>query len=610
MSYSVLGTGISLLVAATLALGSGCADGSMATVGLTIQLHATPPPDDESLSPLRDPSVIAFELRDSRTEELLGRSLVESAALTAVGAEPGTNNHTLDLGLIAPWGKRDLKFYALGTSGQVLGQALARDVVWNPGESATAVLELRRPLFLLGGGTKLVAPIAPPSPNLTPGRELMNALRDESLLRIFDQNLVSPLLSQYNRQLDSPVLTVAGTHDGLAMMTITSSGRLYFIDTLKMDMDFQIQLPNSSLYPQLLEISEDDSTAIVSFYNPSNPSSDSIILFMTDLRLLRKAKNLTGHEASHSFKANTIPGPPISITYAPDGLVDVLFSVPPIRDGQPDCSTLSGPSKTLLNRYDPLTGTLVRSDMLPYSSSIAYNLDKERILVQPCLLVSGSVREGAVVIERTSGPLILPAPGVTNVLLSGRTLSVIGRDNSSTAPNLEARGAVRQLLPGSSSWTSSLYSIPSLSVPYRVTITSNGDPYSSSVDIRVAPSDLLVYKAIPAPDKVRAFALTRTTHSTRGLYITSLGSMNEYRCYLDYSSYIYGYTLINLQSGVPEVIIPVGLKTIDCSSRMYDSANSLIGTCFPPCSPADPMPYLKNYQSGYIPSAVDATFGH
>lgn len=610
MSYSIQRAGAVLLLAVALALCPGCGGESPSPGELTIQLHATPPPDDEWLSPLRDPSVIAFELRDGQTDELLGRSLVQPAENGGVTpSAPGVRS--IDIGRIAPWGTRDLKFLALGPSGQMLGQALSKNVVWNPGESTTALLELRRPLFMLGGGLKLVAPVSPPDPIYAPGRKVLtDALQDESLLRVFDQNLVSPLLSAYDLKLDSPILVVAGTHDGLNIMAVSSSGRLHVIDTLRMTVGFQIQLDNSALLPQHFEISKDDSNAILAFYDPYNQNSDSALIFIYDLPNLRKSMKTTGKEKTMIFKSNAVPGPPISITYAPDGLVDILFSTPPIRDGQPDCTSLGGQAKTLLHRYDPTSGMLVRSEMLPYTSSLTYSNDKERVLVQPCSTVPGSVRSGQVMVERSTGQLVLPAPGATNVLLSGRTINVIGRDNSSSVPEFEARGAVRKLLPGATTWTSSLYSLPSFPIAYRITLTSTGKPYSSSVDINIAPSDFVVYKSIVAPDGVRAFALTRTSHNVRGLFLTFLGSTNQYRCYIDYNSYVYGFVLINLQTGVPELIMPVGIRTIDCASRVYDSANTYIGSCLPACDSADPKPFLKNFQNGYIPSGVEPIFGH
>lgn len=610
MSYSIQRVGAALLVAVALALCPGCGGESPSPGELTIQLHATPPPDDEWLSPLRDPSVIAFELRDVKTDELLGRSFVQPAENGGVTpSAPGSRS--VDIGRIAPWGTRDLKFLALGPSGQMLGQALSKNVVWNPGDSTTALLELRRPLFMLGGGLKLVAPVSPPDPIFAPGRKVLtDALQDESLLRVFDQNLVSPLLSVYDQKLDAPILAVAGTHDGLNMMTVSSSGHLYVIDTLRMKVEFQAQLDNGSLLPQQFEISKDDSSAVLAFYDPNNQNSDSALIFIFDLFGLRKSMKLIGKEKTFTFKSNTVPGPPISITYAPDGLVDILFSTPPIRDGQPDCTILGGQAKTLLNRYDPTTGMLVRSEMLPYTSGLTYSFNKERVLVQPCITVSGSVRPGQVIVERSTGQLLLPAPGVTNVLLTGPTLNVLGRDNSSSVPEFEARGAVRKLLTGANAWTSSLYSLPSFPIPYRITLASNGKPYSSSIDINIAASDLVVYQSIVAPDGVRAFALTKTTHSAKGLFLTYQGTSNQYRCYLDYNVYVYGFALINLQSGVPELIMPVGIRTIDCATRNYDASNTYIGTCLPACDPSDPRPYLKKFQSGYIPSGVDPVFGH
>lgn len=610
MSYSIQRVRAALLVAVALALCPGCGGQSPSPGELTIQLHATPPPDDQLLSPLRDPSVIAFELRDGQTDELLGRSLVQPAENGGVTpSAPGVRS--IDIGRITPWGTRDLKFLALGPSGQMLGQALSKNVVWNTGESTTALLELRRPLFMLGGGLKLVAPLPPPNPIFAPGRKVLtDALQDESLLRVFDQNLVSPLLSAYDQKLDAPILTVAGTHDGLNIMTVSSSGRLHIIDTLRMTVAFQTQLDNGALLPQQFEISKDDSSAILAFYDPHNQNSDSALIFIFDLFGLRNSMKLTGKEKTFKFKSNTVPGPPISITYAPDGLVDILFSTPPIRDGQPDCTILDGQAKTLLNRYDPTTGMLVRSEMLPYTSGLTYSLDKERVLVQPCVTVAGSVRPGQVIVERTTGQFVLPAPGVTNVLLSGQTINVIGRDNSSSVPQFEARGAVRKLLSGANTWTSSLYSLPSFPIPYRITLTADNKPYSSSIDINIAPSDLVVYRSVVAPDGVRAFALSRTEHRVKGLFLTYLGSSNQYRCYLDYFAYIYGYTLINLQSGVPELILPVGIKTISCDSRVYDSVNTPIGTCLPACDPTDPNPYQRNFQNGYIPYGIDPVFGH
>ena len=99
------------------------------------------PPDDALLSPLTDPRASSIELRDGRSNVLVGSSRFD--ALKS-GEVPSLD---LDLGGISVSESRDLRMLALGTAGQqVLGLALSRNVAWGYGKETEVVLELRRPL--------------------------------------------------------------------------------------------------------------------------------------------------------------------------------------------------------------------------------------------------------------------------------------------------------------------------------------------------------------------------------------------------------------------------------------------------------------------------------
>ncbi|HMY58300.1 MAG TPA: hypothetical protein PK472_08600, partial [Pseudomonadota bacterium] len=121
--------------------------------------------------------------------------------------------------------------------------------------------------------------------------------------------------------------------------------------------------------------------------------------------------------------------------------------------------------------------------------------------------------------------------------------------------------------------------------------------------------DVNGYQLAVTPDRARALSLLRVQHKVRGLFLTYLGSSNQYRCYIDWSGYSYHVALLNLQSGAREQDYIVGFQNQDCASRVYDSTNTYIGTCLPACDPADPKPYLRGFQDGYVPSAASVLFG-
>ncbi len=601
----------------------GCSQQQPDPGSVRFLVRTTPAPDDVVLSPLRDARVTALELRDARTDDLLARSRFDPPADNGMGA---TMLPSLDLGLIHVSPSRDLRMLALGAAGQqLLGVALARDVAWQFGETKDVYLELRRPLFFFGGSPKLVAPVAPSDPIFAPSRRLYEPLRDETKLRVVDPNSVQPLLSIYDRWLDPfqlspgvtsapPVSAAAGTYDGQSLLIGNLAGKLHVVDTLRLEDQVSFDLPDYMTNPvQGIVVDPLDRTAIILQYPRSAPAVGraGLIGFVRNLPGLRSRVSKDGELliASIDSTAQAPIGQPLAASYTPDGMVEVVFGKPPLQPGEPDCSVLGVGEPSVLRRYNPKTGEQINQRTLPYTTSIAYTLVGEQVLVQPCAAVSGATRFGRVVVARQSGEKILSAPGVLAVSAIRSSIIGVGRDDSADVPTLAAQAKIFILESGAEKWSSSGFDLPSWLVPYRITLSSDGKPYVSSIDISFAPTDVSGYSLAVTPDRARALSLLRVQHKVRGLFLTYLGSTNQYRCYIDWSGYSYHVALVNLQSGAREQDYIVGFQNQDCASRVYDNANNLIGTCLPACDPADPKPYLRGFQEGYVPNAASVLFG-
>ena len=590
--------------------------------GVRFVVRAAPPPDDVLLSPLRDARVTAIELRDARAEDLLARSrfdpqLPDSMQMTA--ALSG-----LDLGQVAVSGKRDLRLLTLGAAGQqVLGVALSREAEWQYGTATDIFFELRRPLFFFGGSQKLVAPVTPPDPVFAPGRRIFEALRDETKLRVVDPNSVTSLLPKYDLQLDSvtvqgqvtstPVSAAAGTYDGQSLLACNLLGNLHVIDTLSMIDQSSVKLPDAAkLPPQAVVVDPKDQTAVVLMYAKVAPPSGPIghLAFVRDLPGLRSRVSKDGNLLTVDVEAAT--GQPLAAAYAPDGLIDVVFGRPPLQVAEPDCSmnNLSGPEASKLRRYDPQTGAVREERSLPYTTSVVYNSSGERVLVQPCGIAAGAIRRGQVVIARASGDKVLAAPGVMDIATTKNGLVAVGRDDLADSPTTLMHATVNTLEGSADKWSTSQFDLPAWEVPFRITTASDGQPYTSSLNISFSPTDVLVYSVAVTPDRARALALMRVSHKTRGMYLSTLGvSPDQTTCYIDWSGYTYHVLLINLQTGAREQDYIVGVQNQDCGSRNYDKNNKLLGQCFGPCDPTDSKPYLRLYQEGYVPTAASVLFG-
>jgi len=601
----------------------GCSSQQPDPGSVRFLVRTTPAPDDVVLSPLRDARVTALEMRDARTDDLLARSRFDPPASDGMST---AMLPSLDLGSINVSDARDLRMLALGAAGQqLLGVALTRDVSWLFGETKDVTLELRRPLFFFGGSPKLIAPMAAPDPIFAPSRKLYEPLRDETKLRVVDPNSVQPLLSIYDRWLDPfqlspgvtsapPVSAAAGTYDGQSLLIGNLAGKLHVVDTLRLEDQGSFELPEYSSYPpQGIVVDPLDRTAVILQYPRSAPAVGRVgmIGFLRNLPGLRSRVSKDGEllVVSIDSTAQSPVSQPLAAAYTPDGMVEVVFGKPPLQPGEPDCTALGNGEISLLRRYNPKTGEQLSQRSLLYTTSIAYTLAGEQVLVQPCATVVGATRLGRVVVARPSGEKILAAPGVLAVSAIRSSIIGVGRDDNADAPTLAAQAKIFLLESGADKWSSSGFELPSWQVPYRITLSSDGKPYVSSIDISFAPTDVSGYNLAVTPDRARALSMLRVQHKVRGLFLTYLGSSNQYRCYIDWSGYSYHVALINLQSGAREQDYIVGFQNQDCSSRVYDGSNNYIGTCLPACDPTDPKPYLRGFQEGYVPNAASVLFG-
>lgn len=591
-------------------------------------VHTTPPPDDELLSPLTDLRVSAIELRDGTTDAVLGRSRFDPAPAGM------PMESSLDLGMVnvspAP---RDLRMLAVGSAGQqVLGQGLYRGAAWSYGSDSEIVLEMRRPLFFFGGSAKMTPTVPPDDPDFAPNKQLYAPLKDQNKLRVIDPNSVAPLLSDYDRQFDGtgqPVGAAAGTFDGQSILAASMVGNLHVVDTLRLEIKNSVPL-GTTLPPRSIVVDPMDKMATVLSYQspPGGSGRVGTITFVRDLPALRSRVG-DPQLLSVQIDASTVSpvGVPLAATYAPDGLVDVLITAPPIQLGQPDCAQLSGNSVTRLRRYDPQSGMMREESPLPYTTAIAYTAAGDRVLVQPCTrAVTALARSGQVVLQKLDGSTdrILPAPGTADIAVVGNAIISIGsQDVPSANPKFVMRATVRVLEPSASDWSTSEFELPAWQVPYRISGSSH------AVDFLFYPTDVLSYGISVTPDRARALVFMRVLHQTSGdgLFLSSIGSGTAAEeCYVQWSGYTYHVLLINLQNGAREQDYLVGVQNQSCNSSwlcVYDSAQDEClprrppqkccadegVACFGPCAPSGSDPYLIGYKDGYIPSAASVLFG-
>lgn len=595
---------------------AGCAANSGdGEPSLHIKVHTTPPPDDVDLSPLLDTGILSLELRNAQTNELMAGSragwLPSSSDQPAPQALPDLN-----LGLVEPFGRRDLKLSVLGTAAQVLGQAVVRGVQWDSGQSVETTLELRRPLAFFGGGKLLSAAISPQNSVFSPsGKNLSDFFKDGTLLRVLNPSSVDPFLSKYDRSLDpsAPVTAVAGTFDGRSLLVVNTAGRLHLIDTLVLKDVSSLALPDPNMRATDIVISPDDQSAVVITAAAQVPPVGRVgqLIFVRDLDGFR-ARQSDGSLLAVDIESTAMApmNSPLTAAFSQDGQLNVVFSQNPVLSGQPDCIVLGAGNSSVIATYDAKTGTQIKLEKVPYTTGISFTSENERILVQPCITAQDGAQSGQIVIQRSQGAQILFAPGVLDAAATDTGLLVIGRDNNSDSIAMPAFGAVRKLDQGSAKWTSSLFRLPEMRVPYRITLDGSGNPYPSSLDIVLAPSDFHVYRLVVTPDRTRAIVLARVTQRTRGLFLSTTGSGSAtVNCFLDYSGYTYHVMLINLQVGAPEYDVTVGLQVRSCGSRSFDATNKPLGACFNPCDPNDPQPYIVGFQDGYIPTAAGVMFG-
>jgi hypothetical protein len=597
----------------------GCSPSTPERGAVRFLVRATPAPDDVVLSPLRDPRVTALELRDARTDDLLSRSRFDPNPTVA-------SLPSVDVGFVKVSEPRDLRLLALGAAGQqVLGVALSRGVSWRFGETQDVTLELRRPLFFFGGSAKLVAPVLPPDPIFAPSRQIFAPLSDETKLRVVDANSVQPLLSIYDRQIDPtstggggttapPVSAAAGTYDGQSLLLAHAAGKFHVVDTLRLEDQSSFDLPDSATQPpQALVVDPLDRSAVVLQYPNTVPATGIVgkLAFVRNLPGLRSRISKDGELLSIGIESTvTSPiGSPLAAAYAPDGNIDVVFGKPPLTLSENECATLGNGDQSELRRYNAATGEMVSRRTLPYTTGIAYTALLEQVLVQPCTSIPSANRVGRVVVTRSGGDKVLSAPGVLTVSTIGSAIVGVGRDDSVDAPTLSAKARTYILEAGADKWSASDFEFAAWQIPYRITVSADGKPYTSSVNISLAPTDVSSYALAVTPDRARALSLLRVQHKVRGLFLTLLGSSNQYRCYIDWDGYSYHVALLNLQSGAREQDYIVGFQNQTCASRVYDSGNNYLGTCLPACDPADPKPYLLRFQEGYVPKAAAVLFG-
>lgn len=588
-----------------------------AGIGLRLRVHTAPPPDDVALSPLRDTGVTGLELRDAQTNLLIAsgslnwRLSTDSPSMLPIMPD-------LNLGLIEPFGQRDLRLSILGTSRQVLGQAVARTVNWDRGQSTEATLELRRQLAFFGGGKKLLPLSSVPNPVYSPARNLAASLADETKLRVLNPSSVDPFLTKYNLTLDpnnlASVTAVAGTFDGQSLLVATTDGNLHIVDTLLLQNAKSISLLNSTMRVIDIVVDRDDKIGVLIEAVDQPPAIGLVgqIIIIKDLSGLRSGRS-DGDLLKIDIQSTTnapMP-PPLAAAFSPDGQINVLFSKNSIQSSQPDCVALGVGKPSVISVYEPSTGNVIKKENLTYTAGITFTTNNERILVQPCVQAPGATRSGQIVIERTSGAEVLSAPGVLDAAPTDSGLLAVGRDDYQDAPTAQAYGTVYKLDQAGAGWApSALFYLPEFRIPYRITLDGSGNPYSSSVDIVLTPSDFHVYRLVITPDRTRAIALSRATYKSRGVFISTSGSgSSTVNCFLDSSIYGYNVMLINLQVGAPEYSLMVGLQMESCSSRSFDSAGASLGPCFTPCDQTKPSPYLIGFQSGYIPTAAGVMFG-
>jgi hypothetical protein len=586
--------------------------------GVRFRVTSTPPPDDKVLSPLLDPRLSSIELhgRDDKDRDVvLGRARYDRAELqTAEGGGPPT----LSLGQVPIFDKRDLQLVALGAGGQqVLGLATVRDAEARYGESHEYTFDLRRPLFFFGSGRKLVPPIpfSEEDKPLSPGRRIVDALRQENLLRVVDPNSGIPLLPSYALTLDGPrqALASAATSDGLSVLVVTEGGTLHVIGTLQLKAALSVKLPTDMPAQGVAVSARDDSAAILHYDVPS-PAVGTVgrLTLLRDLAGLRSRVSKDGDPLVIEIKSEVMAlmGPPLSATYAPDGLLDVVFGRPPLVGGEPNCVLLAG-DKGVLRRYDPKTGQVKHQSAIAYTTAVAYAGGGEQLLVQPCVQPGGANRAGQVAFRQWAGESfaqkrVLSAPGSADIaVVGGNAVVVVGRDDVAEdgRGTTQAHGMVRVLEPGLTTWSlQSPFSLDDWLLPFRVT-TSNGVPLPASVEIVLAPRDLLVYRIVATPDRSRALVTARVTYQVSNMYLDSLSETED--CNLDWLGYTYHVMLVNLQTGAREQSWLVGVQNQSCDSRI----NQTTRRCFPDCqAPDGKSGPLRGYQEGFIPTGTSALF--
>jgi hypothetical protein len=619
------GSGCALLGAILVCVGASGCSSAQDPGQVRFLVHATPPPDDELLSPLTDLRVSAIELRDGASDAVLGRSRFDP---TPAGL---AMESSLDLGMVNISSEpRDLRMLAVGSAGQqVLGLGLYRGASWQFGQNSEFVLEMRRPLFFFGGSAKLTPLVQPDEAVFAPNKQLYAPLKDETKLRVIDPNSVTPLLPDYDRQFDGttqPVGAAAGTFDGQSILAASLAGNLHVVDTLRLEIKNSVPL-GTTLPPQSIVVDPMDKVAtVLSYQNPPGTSGRvGTITFVRDLPALRSRVG-DPQIMAVNIDANTVSpvGVPLSATYAPDGLVDVLITAPPLQLGQPDCTLLGGSSVTRLRRYDPQSATMREEISLPYTTAIAYTSDGDRVLVQPCTrAVTALARAGQVVIQKLDGSTdrILAAPGTADIAVVGNAIISIGsQDVPSANPRFIMRATVRILEPSASDWSTSEFELPAWQVPYRVSGSSH------AIDFLFYPSDVLSYGISVTPDRARALVLMRVLHQTTddGLFLSTFGSGTALEeCFVQWSGYTYHVLLINLQNGAREQDYLVGVQNQSCTSAWmcaFDAAECgrtppqkcCTGegmACFSPCDPTESDRYLIGYKDGYIPGAASVLFG-
>jgi hypothetical protein len=579
-------------------------------------VHTSPAPDDAVLSPLTDSRVSALELRDATSDALIAHARFDPAP---AGKPPAV---TLDVGKLELLAQRDLRMLALGAAGQqVLGQALHRSVSWGYGEQHDISLELRRPLFFFGGNRRLIAPTMPMSggqlvPDFAPNKQLYGKAGDELKLRVIDPNAGTPLLANYDLLLDSssaqPATAAAGTFDGQSLLVASQAGNLHIIDTLQLADQNSVPLGDPLPVQNIVVDPMDRSATLLSYVKPTGTSGRTgHIAFVSDLPSLRSRKsngNLLGVDIAAS--AVSPAGAPLSAAYSiKDGLVDVIVAVPPLQLGQPDCTTLSGDGKALLQRYDPATASLRASTPLPYTTAISYTASGDRVLVQPCTKAPGAMAVGQIVITKQAdgSQRLLPAPGSTDVVVVGDAVITVGSEDRIDGLNKTMQATVRILEPNATTWATSQFAFAAWQVPFRVT---TGIPHA--VDILFAPTNVLVYSMAVSPDRARALVMVRVQHQTDPAYTgLFLDSTTASTCYVGWNGYTYHVLLINLQSGAREQDYLVGVQNQTCGSTLIDNNTKkvLSNSCFAPCDSSSSNPYLIGYQDGYIPAAASVLFG-